>query len=213
MKHPMRKMMLMKLVLPLLSLLGTLVFYPSLPETLSFGGQEELPRMFAFLLPFLMLLMVGILAGIPWIEQRRAPAGQGLHVSTLITYHRLTILLSLVIFLMQVALEIGWHGYVLNLGVIGVVLLGASIAFLGNYLPRVRNHRLFAYYNPWTLRSPSIWRLTHRLAGVLWLIGGLLMMLSSAFPSEIRFWIVLSLGILMLIVPHFYAWYLGARGR
>lgn len=58
-----------------------------------------------------------------------------------------------------------------------IALVGAFYAVLGNYLQSVKPNYFIGIRTPWSLENEETWRKTHRLAGKLWLGGGLLTML------------------------------------
>lgn len=61
-----------------------------------------------------------------------------------------------------------------------LAVIGLLFAFLGNYFKTVRPNYFIGIRTPWTLEHPEIWKKTHRLGGVLWLTGGLLIVLLAA---------------------------------
>ena len=56
-----------------------------------------------------------------------------------------------------------------------VVQIGVGLLFvvLGNYLGKVRKNFFIGIRTPWTLASDEVWARTHRLAGWLFALGGL----------------------------------------
>lgn len=73
-----------------------------------------------------------------------------------------------------------------------VSMLGLLFAFLGNVMHSIKPNYIAGIRLPWTLSSDDNWRQTHRLAGKLWLAGGLLI-------AFIPF--VLPLPVVALIIP------------
>ena len=59
------------------------------------------------------------------------------------------------------------------IGVIETVLF----LVLGNYLPKVRRTTFFGIRTPHTLANEEVWDKTHRFAGVLYVIGGIICMI------------------------------------
>lgn len=59
------------------------------------------------------------------------------------------------------------------------LLMGIIFLFAGNYLPKCRQNYTIGIKLPWTLYDEENWDYTHRLAGKLWVIGGVLMILSG----------------------------------
>lgn len=63
-------------------------------------------------------------------------------------------------------------------------LTGILFASIGNYLPKCKHNYSFGIKTPWTLASENVWNKTHRMAGPIWFICGVLMMAAAVvFPS------------------------------
>lgn len=54
-----------------------------------------------------------------------------------------------------------------------MVILFAFFAVLGNLMGRVKQNYFMGIRTPWTLSDERVWNKTHREAGQIWLIGGL----------------------------------------
>ncbi|HEX8563572.1 MAG TPA: SdpI family protein [Flavobacterium sp.] len=65
-----------------------------------------------------------------------------------------------------------------------LAIIGAFFAMLGNYFQTVRPNYFIGFRTPWTLENEQVWKKTHRLAGRLWIIGGLLIIILSLFISN-----------------------------
>lgn len=89
------------------------------------------------------------------------------------------------------------------------VFMGLLLAIIGNYLPKCKQSYTIGIKIPWTLNSEENWNKTHRFAGRLWLVCGLLIMLTGFFGN---FWIFLPITFLMLIVPMVYSYILYRKG-
>ena len=61
------------------------------------------------------------------------------------------------------------------------VIAGTGLLFiiLGNYLPKTRQNWFLGIRTPWTLSSEFTWEKTHRLAGRLFVLVGLICMISA----------------------------------
>lgn len=59
----------------------------------------------------------------------------------------------------------------------GSLLMGVIFLVTGNYLPKCRQNYTIGIKLPWTLDDEENWNYTHRLAGKLWMIGGVLIIL------------------------------------
>jgi len=89
------------------------------------------------------------------------------------------------------------------------VLLGVGLVVIGNYMPKCRQNYTIGIKLPWTLSSEENWNKTHRLAGWVWVIGGLVMM-ASGFVAG--FWLALAVTLLMALIPMIYSYVLHRKG-
>ena len=90
------------------------------------------------------------------------------------------------------------------------VLIGVFFAALGNYLPSVKPNYFVGLRTPWTLESAHVWKKTHRLAGKLWVFGGLAVIVAALLIPKAQNLIVFFVitGIITLIpLVYSYLWY------
>lgn len=73
-------------------------------------------------------------------------------------------------------------GAPIPIGTIVTSLVGIVIVICGNYLPKCKQNYTAGIKLPWTLNSQDNWNKTHRFAGFLWVICGILM-IANAFLS------------------------------
>ena len=97
----------------------------------------------------------------------------------------------------------------LHVASIAPILIGVLFVIIGNYLPKCKQSYTIGIKLPWTLSSEENWNRTHRLAGRLWLVGGVGIMLTAVFGS---FWILLAITLVMVLVPTVYSYILHSRG-
>ena len=101
-------------------------------------------------------------------------------------------------------------GYELDIAFFSELLLGLMFIIIGNYLPKARQNYTIGIRIPWTLANEENWNRTHRLAGYLWMICGILMILISLtrfVPAE---WLV-GIFLIMVLVPCIYSFWLYAK--
>ncbi|QSX07270.1 SdpI family protein [Sedimentibacter sp. zth1] len=93
------------------------------------------------------------------------------------------------------------------------VPLFVSIIFIviGNYLPKIKQNYTMGIKLPWTLHSEENWNKTHHLAGYLWMIGGVLMVI-SCFIGNISFPISIIVILMLVIIPIIYSYVLYKKG-
>jgi uncharacterized membrane protein len=96
-----------------------------------------------------------------------------------------------------------------------LVIIGAMFAGLGNYLQTVRPNYFVGIRTPWTLESESVWKQTHRLASKVWMIGGIIIVLTSLFVynNKIVFIIFFIIITILVIVPVVYSYLLLKKER
>lgn len=87
------------------------------------------------------------------------------------------------------------------------VLVGLLFMALGNYFKVIKQNYFVGIKTPWTLESEEVWKLTHILAGKLWIIGGLLIVVFSlVIPENINFYLFVTITAIITIVPIVYSY-------
>ena len=89
------------------------------------------------------------------------------------------------------------------------ILLGLVFVAIGNYMPKCKQNYTIGIKIPWTLASEDNWNRTHRLAGWVWVGGGVVMLLSGFLGI---FWLTLVPAIIMVAVPLVYSYILHKKG-
>ncbi|WP_019133034.1 SdpI family protein [Peptoniphilus obesi] len=86
--------------------------------------------------------------------------------------------------------------------------LALSIMFIliGNYLPKTKRNYTLGIKLPWTLASDYVWEKTHRLAGYLWVIGGLVSLIGTILFKEYNSYIFVGAIIIMVFIPMLYSY-------
>ncbi|MCP4882471.1 MAG: DUF1648 domain-containing protein [Flavobacteriales bacterium] len=59
------------------------------------------------------------------------------------------------------------------------LMIGVLFAILGNYFKTIRANYFIGIKTPWTLENETVWKETHKLAGKIWFIGGLVIIFGS----------------------------------
>lgn len=88
------------------------------------------------------------------------------------------------------------------IGVISVALAGVLIIITGNYMPKCKRNYSVGIKLPWTLNSEENWNHTHRFAGFVWTIGGLVMVVNSFVMVS---YLVFGVIIAMVTLPFIYS--------
>ena len=94
-------------------------------------------------------------------------------------------------------------GYPLDVELILPLLMGVLFIFIGNLLPKMRQSYTMGIKLPWTLNNEENWNKTHRLAGKLWVAGGILILSTALWGN---FWILIIVMALMVLIPVIYSY-------
>jgi uncharacterized membrane protein len=89
------------------------------------------------------------------------------------------------------------------------MFMGLVFTVIGNYLPKCKQNYTIGIKIPWTLHSEENWNRTHRFTGRVWVVSGIVMMLSGFFGG---FWVFLAIAFLMVFVPFIYSFVLHRKG-
>ena len=100
-------------------------------------------------------------------------------------------------------------GKEVRMEVVMPVFMGILFTIIGNYLPKCKQNYTIGIKIPWTLNSEENWNKTHRFAGWLWVLCGLIIMLTGFFGG---FWIFLVIVFLMVLAPSLYSYLLHRKG-
>lgn len=96
-------------------------------------------------------------------------------------------------------------GHKVSVEIIMPLFMGALFVIIGNYMPKCKQSYTVGIKLPWTLNDEENWNKTHRMAGFLWVIGGVIIM-ATAFLGA--FWLFFIVLIPMVVVPFVYSYLL-----
>ncbi len=87
-----------------------------------------------------------------------------------------------------------------------VVPMGLLFAVIGNYLPKTRMNSTMGIKVPWAYSSEANWNATHRFAGKVWVIGGLLVALCGLLPHVWAISCMIFLMVVLCVLPIVYSY-------
>ncbi|MFA6983562.1 MAG: SdpI family protein [Sedimentibacter sp.] len=102
-------------------------------------------------------------------------------------------------------------GYDLPIEKIVPACVGILFIIIGNYLPKSKQNYTVGIKLPWTLNNETNWNKTHRLAGYLWIVGGVMMFVNSFLQI---FWMPVFIIIMscLVFIPVIYSYILYRNG-
>lgn len=194
--------------------LMALLFWPSLPDPMpthwGISGKPDafMPKVWGVLVgPATVTAMYVLLTAIPWLDPRSA------HWESILRFYPVlkNSLIALIAFINYLALSAARAPDQELRSDHLVVAAGLLFVILGNYLPKVRSNFFLGIRTPWTLSSDQVWYRTHRMAGPLMVVAGLVMMASAWLPPTWRFAVVIGAAVVLPIVAIGYSWVLYRR--
>ena len=196
----------------LLPMLAGVLLYSRLPEQVpthfDFSGEANgwSSRTFAvFGMPLMMAGFNLFLQFALRTDPKRQNMSHALRTISIWTIPVLSVLVYALV--MRAAL-----GYTTPTETIVPLLVGVLFVIIGNYLPKTKQSYTMGIKLPWTLASEENWNRTHRLAGFLWVIGGILLILLTLLRLW-NTWTFLLVIIPMSVVPMIYSYLLYRKGR
>ena len=90
------------------------------------------------------------------------------------------------------------------------VFVGLVFILVGNYLPKTKQSYTLGIRIPWTLNSEENWNRTHRLAGFLWVLGGIAFIVFSFIGWSLP--VFFALILIMTLIPIVYSFVLYKKG-
>lgn len=97
----------------------------------------------------------------------------------------------------------------LSIGLIISIGVSLMLIVLGNMMGKIKHNYFMGIKTPWTLADPDVWNKTHRVGGIMWVVIGILALITS-FISTIAFAVVILAGALGSTVVLFilsYVWF------
>lgn len=96
-------------------------------------------------------------------------------------------------------------GIRLNISLIAPIFVSIIFILIGNYLPKCRQNYTMGIRLPWTLNDEKNWKKTHRLAGLLFVISGILTIIMTIVFNPLSYYILITSLILTSIVTALYS--------
>jgi uncharacterized membrane protein len=183
-----------------LTLLGTLIAYPSLPTVMAthFDASGHVDGVMsswigAFLLPLVTFLVLLLFTAIPNIDPLKINIQQFRK-----QYDTFVALIMLFFALVQTLIISRNLGVMIDPMYVILPAVGVLIFYVGTFLPHTRRNWFIGIRTPWTISSDHVWQKTHELGGTLFKVMGVIIILGVFAPSY-ALWIILIPIVIMLI--------------
>ena len=203
-----KKTLTLTSVIILLPIVIGLIFWNRLPDTIAthFGsdnvanGWSSKPFV-VFGMPAVMLLLHWVCAAATMNDPKKKNISDKMF--------RVILWIVPVISLLTLSMTyMNALGIAVNIGMVTNLLMGVVFIIIGNYLPKCKQNYTAGIRIPWTLHSEENWNRTHRLAGWLLLLGGILFLNNAFLLSEMMLIVIMAL----VFVPAVYSFFLFKKG-
>lgn len=193
-----------------------LLIWDTLPETVpthwniqgevDATGSKQTLVWIPFLLPVLTYLLLSIAPAIDPKGKLNAMGGKLAKLKFAVTFIMAALALCIIYSAKQ-------GGIISNAT---MILLGVLFVVFGNFFPTLKPNYFIGIRVPWTLNNENNWKQTHRMAGKLWIIGGLAIICQSLFfnslPSVNNLFSI-SVAVIISVIPIAFSFSLHRREK
>lgn len=196
------------LILIVIGFVIGIYFYPSLPSRvpIHWNSQGQIDgygsKLFGALgIPLMNLGMYLLFIVLPYIDPKRKN-----YENFQSTYQYLKYLLIIFFLGLEVITLLIATGVVDNTPLLIQVLVSLLFILLGNVMGRFKHNYFVGIKTPWTLANEQVWRKTHRMAGPIWVIGGILNILLAITGMTFNGMAFIIIIITIVLVPTVYSY-------
>lgn len=187
------------------------LYWPQLPSQVpthwGVDGQPNawLPMPWGALIgPLISTFMYAVLVALPWLDPRSA------HWQSFGRIYGVIRTCMLAFFAYVTYLSLASAARPDHALSVSYLLAGIGLLYLvlGNYLPKVRSNFFLGIRTPWTLSSDEVWDRTHRMAGRMMTVLGLVVLFAGLLPSRWALGLVVGSACLLAIATTGYSYWL-----
>ncbi|MGH4051549.1 MAG: SdpI family protein [Clostridium sp.] len=183
-------------------------FYSSLPSRvpIHWNSQGQIDGygskfLGTFAIPLVNLAIYLLFLALPYIDPKRKN-----YESFQSTYQYLKYLLIIFFLGLEMTTLLIATGVVDNTPVLIQVSISLLFILLGNVMGRFKPNYFVGIKTPWTLANEQVWRKTHRIAGPVWVIGGILNVLLAVTGLNFNGMAFIIIIAVIVIVPTAYSY-------
>jgi uncharacterized membrane protein len=158
-----------------------------------------------FLMPIVTIALVGLFLAIPHIDPLKANIAKFLGIFNGFIVAFVAYMLYVYALTLFAALGTPFNMTVMLLPVVGLLFIG-----VGYMMGKAKRNFFIGIRTPWTLSSETVWDETHNLGSKLFMLGGVVTII-SAFLGENGIWLLLAAIPIAAFVPIIYSYILWRR--
>ncbi|WP_242310637.1 SdpI family protein [Bacillus cereus group sp. BfR-BA-01331] len=185
---------LFAIILILITCIAWAFAWPNLPDTMIIHWGTEGANGFTSKLNA-MLLLLGImiftyilLTVTPKIDPKKKNYDKFSRSYMIMNYSVLVVLFLVNMLVIGVGL-----GYDIPMNSTPYIIVGLLFIVIGNYLPQCKPNYFVGIKTPWTLSNEEVWRKTHRFSGKVFVVLGVIMMLSIFAPAAWKAFLIIGI--------------------
>ena len=84
-------------------------------------------------------------------------------------------------------------------------LIGIMFVVLGNYMPKCKRNHTIGIKVKWALENETNWNKTHRFSGILWFVGGLIIIIGGFLSETAMVCVMTAVLLICAIAPAIYS--------
>ncbi len=198
------------LLIVLISFALGIYFYAHFPEQVithwDFSGHPDGYSgkfLGAFGLPLMLLGMYLLFLVLPFVDPKKERYGEFQKV-----YHVFKMLFLCFLFMIYLVLGFVNLGYQIPVNYVVPLMVGLLMIIIGNFMGKIKNNWFIGIRTPWTLSSENVWNKTHRLGGWLFVMYGVLIIVSPFFSNVVGVGIFIFGTVLVVGVTLIYSYLL-----
>lgn len=201
-----------KRIIPLLMLLISvslwLIFYQDLPDQVpmqwGLDGSvnwtaSKLTALLANHGMYIFLYLVLIFS--PKLDPKKSNYNQFKRSYEILTYAILGMF-----FIINLIILFKSLGYPLEINFFIPILIGVLFIVIGNYMQTVKTNWFIGIRTPWTLGNETVWRKTHRFGSKVFIILGLMFIITPFLPTAWMLPVILVITFVGPIIPIIYSY-------
>ena len=200
-----KKLLLLTSLITLLPIPVGMLLMDRFPDSMAihfgFNGQADGfadPMTAVFVMPLILLAVQWLLVFVAHIDKSNHDRNEKIQKVVLWVIPILCNLSSFTMYALALGMKFSPSGWML-------LFMGVLFAVIGNYMPKTRMNATIGIRIPSTYSSEENWNATHRLAGKLWMAGGILMAALFWIPGMWAVVVLFGILTVMVAVPMVYS--------
>lgn len=206
-----KKTLILTSIVILLPILIGILLWNKLPDAMAvhFNFDNEADgyreKWFAVIIaPFILLAVHLIMAMIIAADPRKKNISSKVYGINIWILPSLSLALAAVIYIYNLGIHF-------NISLFLGIFLGITYIILGNYMPKTRQNYTIGCLLPWTYANEENWNKTNRLAGVINIIIGILVIINAAMGMFDIFYSLLVAVLIGSLIPLGYSYFLHVK--